>query len=715
MKNAQHIATRAWVMFTFFAFFGVAILLRIALIQLDSSHAEAAALLPQVRTIEPERGRILSADGHLLAASVPRFDLHWDPTVIDTQEEKDAFHTLLPELSAALAGEFGKYSKDGWRDFLLDAHQTQKSRYISIARNIEWDRRRAVEAFPWISGRSRNNSGFMFSEKPRRDKPFSPLANRTIGLYRPESKNIGIEGAFNEALSGQPGERLMRRIHGNYWIPATDDFLRAPEPGKDVRTTIDLRTQDVATDALLEKLEYTQAEWGCAIVLEVATGNVVAISNLKRNAETGQYSETYNHAIATRVEPGSTFKLASVLAMLETGRISPDDLVDTGNGAYYPADGCDEMEDTSHKKGGYGTLRLDEVFERSSNVGTAKAVQQVFGSDPQKWLDALGKLGLRSSLGISIEGERPPKVKDTVGKDAWSACSLTSMSIGYELEMTPLQTAAFYNAIAADGRLIRPRFVDALLDGSQVVETLETEVIQERIASRASIAAAQAMMESVCAPGGHGTAEDVFRDRPYRVAGKTGTARAAREASQGGGYLGHRASFVGYFPAERPAYTIAVVVQRPSESDYYGGSVAAPVFRAIADHLFGTHPELSEMNHGALATAQRLPVSMNGNTTTLLELYDDLHIPFTLDTAGTHSFPSHVSVSTEDGQVTLTPRRIDPNVIPDVRGMSLRDAVRLLEIRGLRVDINGKGTVRKQSIRPGTEPLPGQTILLELS
>ena len=712
MKRTQHIATRAWVLFALFAVFGVAILLRIILIQLDPSHEDISAMLPQVRTIEPERGRILSADGHLLAASVPRFDLHWDPTVIDTDEEKALFLTTLPELADALAREFGKRSVQGWRNFLVDAHRSGNSRYVPIARNIAWDRRQAVESFPWIGDQSRNRSGFMFSEKPRRDKPFSPLANRTIGLHRPEGNSVGIEAAYNEALSGKEGQRLMRRIHGNYWIPATDDFIQAPEPGRDVRTTIDLRTQDVATDALRAKLDEHKAEWGCAVVMEVATGNVVAIANLVRDEETGVCSESYNHAIGTAIEPGSTFKLASAMVLLESGKMTAQDTLETENGIFQPARGCTKMKDTSYPDGGYGPLRLEEVFERSSNVGTAKAVQRVFGDDPQAWLDALRDIGLGQPLGIALAGEGKPNQHATTKESTWSACSLTSMSIGYEVTMTPLQTAAFYNTIAADGRLIRPRFADALLDGDEVAETLPTQVIAQRVASRPTIAALKSMMERVCEPGGHGTAEDIFRDRPYRVAGKTGTARAS---VPGGGYKGHRASFAGFFPAEKPAYTIAVVVQRPTEKGYYGGVVAAPVFRAIADHLHGTRPDLIEMEEGLLTEAPRLPVSMNGSTATLTSLYDALGMPYVIDTTGMAEIPEFAAAKTEDHIVTLSARQVTEAHIPDVRGMSLRDAVRLLETRGLQVSINGRGTVRRQSIAPGTPPRQGQTILLELS
>ena len=713
MKRTEHMATRAWLLFTFFALFGVGIVVRILLVQMDPQHAAGNAMLPQLRTIEPERGRILSAEGHLLAASVPRFDLHWDPTVIDTDKEKAAFLAELPALARACASEFGKRTPEGWRDYLLDAHRTGKSRYVAIARNIEWDRRPAVESFPWITGRGQNGSGFMFTEKPRRDKPFSPLANRTIGLHRPQGQSVGIEAAFNDALSGQAGERWMRRIHGNYWIPASDDFVRAPEPGLDVRTTLDLRTQDVASDALRAQLNRHEAEWGCAVVLEVATGNVVAIANLTRDKDTGLCSESYNYAIGSAVEPGSTFKLASLMAMLETGLILPTDTIDTGDGAFRPSLGCSEMEDTSHDEGGYGPLRLEEVFERSSNVGTALAVQRVFGENPQAWLDALADIGLGGTLGIELAGEGQPQIHKSTSERTWSACSMTSMSIGYEVAMTPLQTAAFYNAIAADGRLIRPRFADALMDGEDVAQDLPTEVLKERIASRPTLRALRHMMEMVCAPGGHGTAEDIFRDRPYRVAGKTGTARASQP---GGGYKGHRGSFVGYFPAERPAYTIAVVIQRPTQYGYYGGVVAAPVFRAVADHLYGTRPELAGDQGMLLAEAPRLPVSMNGQWSTLEALYTELGVPFLVDTAGiADESLTHVAAKTGDRHVTLTARSIPESAVPDVRGMSLRDALQLLERQGLRVDIHGRGTVRRQSIAPGSAPRSGQTILLELS
>ena len=712
MNRTEHIASRAWIVFVCFALFGVAIVARILLVQLDPQYEAGNAMLPQLRTIEPERGRILSAEGHLLAASVPRFDLHWDPTVIDTEKEKVEFLAELPALSDACHREFGKRDAEGWRDFLLGEHRSGKNRYVTIARNIEWDRRQTVQEFPWIAGKGQNRSGFMFTEKPRRDKPFSPLANRTIGLHRPNGHSVGIEAAYDSTLSGMAGERWMRRIHGNYWIPATDDFLRSPEPGLDVRTTLDLRTQDVATDALRVQLDKHEAEWGCAVVMEVATGNVVAIANLTRDPQTGQCAEYYNHALATSVEPGSTFKLVSLMAMLETGRIAPGDTLDTGNGIVTSARGC-VMKDTNHDEGGHGPLRLEEVFERSSNVGTALAVRRVFGQDPQAWLNALADIGIGRKLGVELAGEGQPQCHGSIGERTWSACSLTSMSIGYEVAMTPLQTATFYNAIAADGRLIRPRFADALLDGSKVVKELPSVVLKDRIASRTTISALRNMMERVCEPGGHGTAEDAFRDRPYRVAGKTGTARAN---NNGGGYEGHRGSFVGYFPADRPAFTIAVVVHRPSRAGYYGGVVAAPVFRTVADHLYGTRPELAGKSGGALAGTARLPVSMNGNLATLQALYTELEVPFLLDTTGQGVQDlTHVAANTGERHVNLTARAIPEDAVPDVRGMSLRDAIQLLERQGLRVDIQGRGTVRRQSLTPGTEPRIGQTILLELS
>ncbi len=706
-------SSRAWLIFAIGTFFGVLILGQLMWIQIDPSdrwNAQQGRHLPQPRTIEPIRGQILSADGHLLATSVPQYALHWDPSVVAS----DDLAAEIDGLCAALGSTFPTKSASDYKRLLSEAMRTQSSRYVPVVGRMTYAQKKRVENFPFIGSYSRNKSGFIFTEKPRRSQPFAPLASRTIGIFRANAEHrVGIESAYDSALAGQPGIQLQRRIHGGLWIPASDDFMVEPISGLDVVTTIDLRTQDVATESLRNQIQKNKAEWGCAVVLEVASGDVVAIANFSRNPETGHCIEDYNHAVGKAVEPGSTFKLASMLALLERGSAHPTDTLETGDGSFKPSRGCGKMEDSSHDEGGYGDLQLEEVFERSSNVGTAMAVSAAFGDNPQRWLDALHNLGIGQKLGISIAGEGTPAIHRKVGDGRWSGCSLTSMSIGYEVEMTPLQTAAFYNAIAADGRLIRPRFVQALASGGETVQTFDTHVIKERIASRGSLAAVKKMMTAVCAPGGHGTASEIFENRAYSVAGKTGTARAAGP----GGYRGHRASFAGFFPADNPKYTIVVVVNRP-EGDYYGSSVAAPVFRKIADHLFSTQPELRYGGDAPqLARVPQLPTSMDGDAAALKTVYAGLGMAWSDDASSSDDGSSEaawVSVKTETDRVALNSRQIDDATVIDVRGMSLRDAVALLEGQGLRVKVSGRGTVRQQSIRGGDPLRRGVTIELEL-
>jgi len=704
MSSPNASSSRSWIVFAFCAVFGAGILGQLAKIQIDPSDQwseQQGRHLPQPRTIESMRGQILSTDGHLLATSVPTYALHWDPTVVNEGD----FEAELEALCSALARTFPSRDASEYRTLLSRAFRQKNSRYVPVVRDMNYAQKKRVESFPFIGTYSQNKSGFIFTKKPRRSQPFAPLASRTIGVYRDNAEHrVGIESAFDSALAGQPGLQLQRRIHGGLWIPASGDYMVNPVPGLDVVTTLDLRTQDVATEALRKQIEKSEAEWGCAVVLAVETGDVVAIANFSRNAETGQCYEDYNHAVGQAVEPGSTFKLASMLALLERGKAHPSDTLETGDGSFKPSRGCGKMEDSSHGDSGYGNLALGEVFERSSNVGTAMAVSAAFGDNPQQWLDALHSLGIGERLGISLAGEGIPNIHSRVGDGQWSGCSLTSMSIGYEVEMTPLQTAAFYNAVAADGRLFRPRFVLGLSSGGRIVEQFEPIVVKERIASRESLTAVEKMMRAVCAPGGHGTASDVFADRAYNVAGKTGTARA----SSPDGYRGHRASFAGYFPAEHPKYTIVVVVNRPQHG-YYGSAVAAPVFRKIADHLYSTQPELQTSNEAPqLAKIPRLPTSMDGRSEALQLVYAELGV------AHQPSSAELVRVTTGVDSVAFTPRAIDPELVADVRGMSLRDAIAVLEGQGLRVKVSGRGTVRQQSIRGGEAVRKGVTIELEL-
>jgi cell division protein FtsI (penicillin-binding protein 3) len=503
---------------------------------------------------------------------------------------------------------------------------------------------------------------------------------------------------------------LQRRVAGGQWMPVSDDYIVEPVAGYDVISSIDMHLQDVANSALKRQLQAHDAAWGTVILMEVATGKIRAMANLTRSMEAtddapSAYRETFNHAIGTAVEPGSTFKLATLLTALETGGVQPSDEIDTGNGVvtFYGK----RMSDSNADQGGHGVLTTEQIFEVSSNVGTALTIKGAFGENQQAFLDGLQALGVHEPTGIRLAGESEPQVYTEVGEGRWSGLSLTQMSIGYEVTQTPLQTLNLYNAIANDGRLMRPQLVERLESNGTVIRTIEPEVVKERICSPATLAACQRMMERVADPEGEGTAQFIFAKSPYRVAGKTGTARIAGPNGYDGRY---RASFAGYFPAEAPRYSCIVVIADTRSGVYYGSSIAGPVFRELANKVYATDPTFHTSSEGLLTDAHHLPGAKDGARQELVDLYTAFGLPF--EGEGVSDW---VTVTTGDSTATLAARTIQPAHVPDVRGMGLRDALYLLENAGLRVQTKGSGTVRRQSIAPGTAIDRASSITIELS
>jgi len=442
----------------------------------------------------------------------------------------------------------------------------------------------------------------------------------------------------------------------------------------------------------------------------VATGKIRAMANLTRDGDgTGDqppvYYESYNHAIGTAVEPGSTFKLASLMAAMEAGGIQPEDEIDTGKGvATFHGR---KMSDSNADEGGNGIIDLEQVFALSSNVGTALTIKKAFDDRPQVFLDALDRIGVSNPTGVLLNGEAQPQVYKTAGDDLWSKISLTQMAIGYELTQTPLQTLALFNAVANNGTMVRPQLVERTEHNGQTVTQFGTEVIRKKVCSSSTLETCQQMMRSAADPEGNGTAQYIFAKSPYRVAGKTGTARIAGPNGYDGRY---RASFAGYFPAENPRYSCIVVIADTRSGAYYGSTIACPVFRDVANKVYATDPTFHHTTTGPLAKTPHLPGSKDGAKPDLIALYDALELPYTA--TGESDW---VSVETASEQAALTERLIDPNHVPDVRGMGLRDALYLLENAGLNVQTDGAGTVRRQSIKPGTALRARQTITLELS
>jgi cell division protein FtsI (penicillin-binding protein 3) len=711
-KNIEEykVATgRYWVVFVCLCFVGLCIFWRLFSIQTIENEIwseRGAEFRHSIRTIDPARGQIQARDGSLLATSVPVYDLRWD-TKCEAIKWK-LFEAKRDSLCIGLASVLGGNPED--YSAKLDKARAEGSRSTRFAKQVPFTDYKELKELPFIKS-GRYTSGFVFERKEERRKPFGQLAGRTIGIDR-EHQRVGIELSWNKELGGEEGKQMQKRISGGAWLPVTDDYIVKPKEGLDVVTTIDMHLQDVASNALETQLTRHDAEWGVVVLMEVETGYIRAITNLKRFDDSegnAKYYESYNHAIGTSVEPGSTFKLASLMTCLESGGMTLNDSIETGNGEALFHD--QRMRDSNWNKGGNGKISLKECFERSSNIGTALAVKQCFDLEPQKFLDGLQRIGVTQPLGINLVGEGIPKVYSTVGEGNWSGVSLTQMAIGYEVTQTPLQTLALYGAIANEGRMMRPTFVKETQRKGEVVETFGPVVVNERVCSSKTLQSCREMLEGVCDPNGEGTASDIFKNRPYSVAGKTGTAKIVIK----GGYASgrYRASFSGYFPADDPEYACIVVIADTRSGSYYGSAIAAPVFRDLADLIYATDPSFHKvLDQPLLAEADRhLPTAMNGARGELVMLYDMLGIPYEDNSEG----EDWVKVKTGSESVTISSKTFVHKAIPDVRGMGLRDALYLLENAGVKVIYKGTGIVKTQSITPGTRLNNMNTIRIELS
>ncbi len=701
--------TRFWMIFICFCLIAAGIFSRIIAIQfVEHNHWEnkGAEYSESVKTIEPSRGQILAKDGSLLAISVPVYNLSWDSQceAINWDVYGRDKEELCHELSKILGKPADHYAK------LLDKARLAESRYQLFGRNIPYTKYKDLKNIPFIK-LGRYKSGFVFERNEIRRKPFEPLAGRTIGIDR-DSHRVGVELAWNKELGGVEGKQLQHRISGGEWLPVTDDFISEPQQGLDVVTTIDMHLQDVATSSLLKQLEKHEAGWGIVVLMEVETGYVRAISNLTRSGGSNgkvYYSESFNHALGSAVEPGSTFKLASLMTCLESGNIQLTDSIDTGKGiAYFHGK---PMKDSNWDHGGHGKISIKDVFSMSSNIGSALAVKQCFSVEPQKFLDGLQRIGITKPLDVNLVGEGVPQVYSTVGEGAWSGLSLTQMAIGYEVTQTPLQTLALYSAVANNGKLMRPVFVTETQRRGETVDRFGPEVINERICSASTLNDCKTMMESACEPGGHGTAANIFNKSPYTVAGKTGTCKIAHNGSYEDGR--YRASFTGYFPADNPIYSCIVVVSDTKSGSYYGSTIAAPVFRDLADLIYATDPKFHEiLDKPLLAENKRhLPTANNGERSEVVYLYETLGVNYK-DESGVSDW---VVVSTSKDTVRLTTREIVNQTMPNVQGMGLKDALYLLENAGIKVYYEGHGIVKSQSVRPGTPFSQASTIKLILS
>ena len=680
--------------------FGIAIIAKIIIVQ-TKDNKELVKLAEQreyrVDTLEASRGNIFSSDGQLMATTIPLYDVFFDYKSVDSVFLADNIDSLCGQMAEL----FPKRNAEQWKAFFAEG-KAKKNRHYKIALNITQTELRKMQQFV-IFNRGLYKNGLIIDKKIRREHPYKNLASLMLGMAN-EKKGyfFGLEGAYNEYLRGQNGRQLVRRIHHGGWIPVDSDDNTDAQNGDDVITTFDVKLQDIVESALNNTLTVNKAEQGCAILMDVETGYVKALANLSLNHETGQYEELYNVALAERYEPGSVFKIASMVVLLNNNEnMNLGDRVNIGTGPIKFSNRT-MKDDHSFAKGGICTVQ--EVIEQSSNKGTAVLVTKNFAAHPEKYVNGLYALGLNKKIGTGITGEAQPVIKhpDDKTKDGrklWSNVSLPWMSIGYEVNVTPMQLLMLYNAIANGGRMMKPQFVTEIRRGEQTIQHFDPVVLDEHIASPESIKKIQTMLEGVVL---RGTAKRQFAGCVVGVAGKTGTAQYYDKVQ---GYAYHEpgigrklynTTFVGYFPTDKPRYSCIVMVSRARGAKWAAGGVSAPGFREIAEKVYATRIGVMEDDSLVFASKAKAPVIVRHDK----ESYylNGVAKPFN-DYAINGDW---VTVeSNESGQVTMREAKLADNRVPNVVGMDITDAVYLLENMGISTQFTGQGVVKEQSLHAG--------------
>lgn len=612
--------------------------------------------------IAANRGNVYADDGSLLATSVPNYDIRFDAVTVSSENFKEN----LVALSDGLSKLFGRPSS--YYQNLFRKARADKNRYLLVVKNLGYSNYIKVKNLP-LFNLGPYKGGIIVEQRTVREHPIGAIAQRTVGdeaFDRPGYYAVGLEGAFDNLLRGKEGHRLKQKIGNNQWKPVYDDNEVEPQDGFDIVSTINVNIQDIAHHALLKQLEYYEAEHGCVIVMEVATGEIKAVSNLGRTKD-GTYYEKLNYAIGESHEPGSTFKVMSFMAALEDKVIDTSTVVDTGNGVkiFYNR----KIRDSHH--GGFGKISAAKALEVSSNIGLATIIDNGYSKNPSKFTNHLKSWGLDKKTGVAIKGEGLPMIPQP-GDKKWSKNALPSMAYGYNLRLTPLQTLTFYNAIANNGVMVKPRFIKEVRTWNDKVENYGTKILNPKICSDETLSEIRDILKNVVK---RGTAKSLYSPF-FSMAGKTGTAQTEYWMKDWEANPRYISSFSGYFPADNPKYSCIVIIHKPSTSKgYYGADVSGPVFKRIAQKIFTDSPLIASVS-GINDTESVVKNDFDN-------YYENLNHP--------------------------------NQKIPDVFGMAGMDAVSLLENMGLRVKTIGNGSVAKQSIKGGEPIKKGQQIILNLS
>jgi len=646
----------------------------------DSMHQRYVAL-------DAERGTIFSEDGKMLSTSIPFFDVYIDFGAEGLREKNGKrFRENIDSFSYAVAKLFGDKSASAYKKELQQGYN-KKSRYFLLRKALTFEEYKKFRSFPLVR-LGRNKSGIIAEERSKRLNPFGLLARRTIGLARENAQNVGIERTYDSLLQGQPGKRLVRYIAGGAPIPI-DGYEIEPEDGKDIFTTLDIHMQDIVESSLMRMMEQSESEHGTAIVMETKTGKIKAIANLGRTKD-GSYSETMNYALQT-TEPGSTIKLATLLAVLDHGSSRIDDLVEVGSAGRQFV-GVRPVTDAERSPKPMLTVR--ETFAHSSNVGFAKLAYKAFADKPDVYKSYLQKFHLDRRTGIDLVGEDSPKLPK-IKRNKEGLHAMLTAAFGYAIEVSPLHTLMLYNAVANDGKMMKPYLVNSIQRGGVTVKEFKPVVLDENLCKPEVIKAAKSSMEAVVTEG---TAKLVFKDFPIPVAGKTGTAHVAgKDLGYSGGV--YQASFAGYFPADKPEYTCIVVIKtKPHAAMHYGGQLAAPVFKDIATGIYAQY--LKGRKTGPLnITADSSSYIYAGQKEDVQEVLSQLRLSY-LDSMDKAATLSEVhSYNYKPVAKTVAEAK---NLMPDVRYMTLRDALYILENKNIKVLVKGKGKVVAQDVLPGT-------------
>ncbi|WP_299290429.1 penicillin-binding protein [uncultured Mucilaginibacter sp.] len=694
MSIRTNILLRVYLAFGLIVLFAVAVMVQLCRVQFVQGKKWAAmqdSLSIRYVNVEAARGNIFAQDGSMLATSVPEYELHMDMVDGAIADDK-VFYEKVDSLAMKLSAFFGDKSARDYSRYLRDGRR-DSSRYLLIKRKVSFQDLKQIKKFP-IFNLGKYGGGLIVLQKNKRILPYRSLAARTIGYKNENVKNgVGLEGAYASFINGESGKRLMQRIAGGVWKPVNEDFEIAPKEGADIMSTLDVNFQDVAQSALLKQLIKSDADHGAVILMEVQTGEVRAVANFTKVAP-GEYQEKFNYAIAGNQDPGSTFKLASYMALLEDKKVDTSTMVNTG---FYKIPG--HMIKDSH--GSIGVVTVKKAFELSSNAAVAFLVNNAYHENQSQFTDHLYDWHLNEKLKLEIPGEAQPVIKNPENKSWNKNMTLPQMAYGYEMQLTPLKMLSFYNAVANNGKYIAPIFVKEIRRLGNPIEQFQARVIKDKICSDVTLGKIKKMLEGVVTEG---SGKHFVYNPLYNIAGKTGTAQVA-DANKG--YRGKRqyqASFVGYFPAEKPKYSMIVVINDP-KGDYYGASVSGPVFREIADRVYSSDMDLNQASPIRVANNTQVPQAKSGQQKALQEVYTKLKLkPQTVKN-------NQAAIDTNEGISAETPAK---KGVPSTVGMGLRDALFIMGNAGYKTAVVGSGTVVRQSVGPGSIIPKGSKIVLEL-